>query len=202
MVRSLFMVLVVVIRSLLKKSGKLSKSLKLFKLRNSKGKNLAELKKPSKSGNLYNFDAKKFGPSFLTPKARAVFNRLRLAFTKTLILWHFYLECHIWIETDALHHAISGVLSQLASEICPDGVVTNADLGQWYPIAFFFRKIISAETWYKTQNSEFFAIIKAFKMWRHYLKGCKYEVLVFTDHNNFRHFINTKSLSSKQVCWA
>ena len=60
----------------LEKLKKSSKSQKSAKLR----KNL------SKSGNLSSFDAKNNGPSFLTPKARAAFNRLRLTFTKALIL--------------------------------------------------------------------------------------------------------------------
>ena len=51
------------------------------------------------------------GTSFLTPKARAAFNRLRLAFTKAPILQHFDLECHIRIKTNASGYAISGVLS-------------------------------------------------------------------------------------------
>ena len=71
---------------LAKKSGKLSKGLKLSKLRNLKGKNLAKSKKPSKSENSPNFDIKKAGPSFLTPKARAAFNRLWLAFIEVPIL--------------------------------------------------------------------------------------------------------------------
>ena len=47
-------------------SKKLSKSQKLAKSE----------KKLSKSGNLPNFDAKDHGPSFLTLKAKAAFNRL------------------------------------------------------------------------------------------------------------------------------
>ncbi len=46
--------------------------------------------------------------------------------------------------------------------------------------------MILAETWYKIHNQELLAIIEAFKTWRHYLEDCKYEVLVFTDHNNLR----------------
>ena len=69
-----------------KKSGKLLKCLKLSKLGNSKGKNLAKSKKPSKSGNSPNFDAKKAGLSFLISKARSAFNRLWLAFTEAPIL--------------------------------------------------------------------------------------------------------------------
>ena len=62
--------------------------------------------------------------------------------------------------------------------------------------------MISAETRYKTHDGEFLAIVKVFKTWRHYLEGCKYEVLVLTDHDNLHQFIDTKSLSSRQVRWA
>ena len=41
------------------------------------------------------------------------------------------------------------------------------------------------------------AIVKAFKIWRHYLEGCKYDVLVLTDYNNLCCFMDTTSLSSK-----
>ncbi len=46
---------------------------------------------------------------------------------------------------------------------------------------FFSRKMISAETLYKTYNSELLAIVETFKKWKHYLKGCKYEVLILTN---------------------
>ena len=62
--------------------------------------------------------------------------------------------------------------------------------------------MIFAETCYETYNNEFLIIIKAFKTWKHYLESCKHEVLVFTDHNNLRRFMDTKSLSSRQVHWA
>ena len=71
---------------LAKKSGKLSKGLKLSNLGNLKSKNSAKSKKLSKSENSPNFNIKKAGPSFLTPKARAAFNRLQLTFTKAPIL--------------------------------------------------------------------------------------------------------------------
>ena len=62
--------------------------------------------------------------------------------------------------------------------------------------------MILAETWYKTHNAELLAIVEAFKTWRHYLNGCKHEFLILTDHNNLRQFMDTKSLSSRQVRWA
>ncbi len=62
--------------------------------------------------------------------------------------------------------------------------------------------MIPAETRYKTHDGELLAIVEAFKTWRHYLEGCKHEVLVLTDHNNLQRFMDTKSLSSRQVRWA
>ena len=62
--------------------------------------------------------------------------------------------------------------------------------------------MIPVETWYKTHDGEPLAIVEAFKTWRHYLKGYKHKVFVLTDHNNLRYFMDTKSLSSKQVWWA
>ena len=93
------------------------------------------------------------------------------------------------------------MLSQLASGTSFDGVVTKADFGQWYSVAFFSRKMIPAEKRYKTHDGEFLAIVEAFKTWRHYVEGCKHEVLVLTDHNNLRRFMNTKSLSFRQIRW-
>ncbi len=62
--------------------------------------------------------------------------------------------------------------------------------------------MIPVKTQYKTHNQEFLAIVEVFKTWHHYLEGCKYEIFVFTNHNNPRRFMDTKSLSSRQVCWA
>ncbi len=59
-----------------------------------------------------------------------------------------------------------------------------------------------AETCYKTHDQELLAIIDTFKTWCHYLESYKYEVSVFTDHNNLRQFMDTKNLSSYQVCRA
>ncbi len=62
--------------------------------------------------------------------------------------------------------------------------------------------MILAETQYETHDGKMFAIVEAFKTWRHYLEGCKHEVLLFIDHKNLQRFMHTKSLSSRQVRWA
>lgn len=92
---------------------------------------------------------------------------------------------------DTSGYAIGGILYQLTLKF-----------GQWHFIAFFFKKMILKETWYETYNQELLAVVKAFKTLHHYLETCKFEVFVLTDYNNLRQFMNTKSLSSRQVQWA
>ena len=122
---------------------------------------------------------------YLTYKPRLAFTSLRKAFTKALIFRHFNLKCHIRIEIDVLYYAISGVLNEL----------TLDNLNQWHLVVYFSQKMISAKTRCKAYNSEFFAIVEAFKTWCHYLEGCKHKVLILTDHNNLRQFMETKGLS-------
>ena len=91
---------------IIKKSKKLKEE-NLFK-----SQKLAKSEKmSSKSRNLFNFNTKKNSLNLLISKAKVIFNRLWLAFTKTPILWHFNLECHIFIKTDILIYAISIVLN-------------------------------------------------------------------------------------------
>ena len=59
--------------------------------------------------------------------------------------------------------------------------------------------MILAETKYKMHDGEILAIVKAFNTWKHYLKSSQHKVLILTDYNNFRCFMDMKSLSSRQV---
>ncbi len=160
---------------------------------------LAKSKKP-------NFAKTNSGSDFLIFEVKEVFIHLRKAFNEVPIFNHFDQGCHIQIETDTLGYAIGGVLSQMILDQHFSGHMTHKDpilsmskIGQWYLVAFFSQKMIPAETRYKTHNQELLVIIEAFKTWRHYLEGYKYEVLIFTYYNNLCWFIDTKNLSSYQV---
>ena len=155
-----------------------------------KSRNPFKSKNPSKSKNLSK--SKKIESGFFTFGARMAFTKLRQAFIKAQIVYHFDLECHIWVEMDVSGYVINGVLSQLILD----------NLGQWHPVAFFLRKMILAKTRYKTQDSKVLTIFETFKTWKHYLEGSQHEMLIFTDYNNLRRFMQTKSLSSRQVRWA
>ena len=78
-------------------------------------------------------------PNFLTSNTKKGFNHLRLAFIETLIFRHFNLENHIRIKTDISNYAIGRVSSQLNLD-------SYASSNQWHLIAYFFRKMIPAET--------------------------------------------------------
>ncbi len=99
---------------------------------------------------------------FFTPGAGKAFTELKQAFVEALILNYFDLERHIWIEINALGYAIYEIFNQL----------TLNNLSRWHPVAFFSRKMIPAETWYKTYNGELLAIVETFKTWRYNLEGC------------------------------
>ena len=134
-----------------------------------KRKNQAKITKykilvKSKNHNFLKSRTEEARTGFLTPKARLAFIQLRQAFVKTPILHHFDLESHIRIETNASGYTINSILSQLSSGTRLDEIVSKADLGQWHPVAFFFRKMILVETQYKTHNGKLLAIIEAFKI--------------------------------------
>ena len=78
----------------------------------------------------------------------------------------------------------------------------TTETGQWHPVAYYLQKMILAKTRYETHDAKLLPIVEAFKNWRHYLESCQYKVLVLIDHNNLRRFMDTKSLSSRQVRWA
>ena len=161
--------------------------------------NLSKNKKSKKLTCVLNIGAMR-KPNFLTSNAKKAFNHLRLAFIEALILQYFDSESHIRIETDTSSYAIGGVLSQLnLNSDVPPNDSNKSDFGQWHPVAYFFSKMILAETQYKTHNAELLAIVEAFKTWCHYLEGCKYKVFVLINHNNFCRFMDTKNLSSRQV---
>ena len=123
-------------------------------------------------------------PSFLTSKAREVFNRLKQVFTKALILQHFDPECHIRIATNTSGYAIGGILNQLTSnQLTSDDSISLKSI-DWHSIVYFSRKMISAEMRYKIHDGELLAIVEVFKTWQYYLEDCKHKVLVLTDHNN------------------
>jgi hypothetical protein len=76
------------------------------------------------------------------------------------------------------------------------------DNGKPHLIMFYSHKLIQAELNYDIYNKELLAIVVAFKVWRVYLEGAKYTIIIKTDHKNLTFFTTTKELTRRQARWA
>ena len=92
------------------------------------------------------------------------------------------------METDALGHAIRGVLSQEQEE-------------KWKPIAFLSRTMQPAERNYEIYNKELLAIVEALTKWRQYLLDAAEPFEVWTDHENLKYFREPHKLNRRQARW-
>jgi hypothetical protein len=52
------------------------------------------------------------------------------------------------------------------------------------PCVFFSRKLGPAEQNYDMGDRELLAVVKALKVWKHWLEGSKHPFLIWTDHHN------------------
>lgn len=93
---------------------------------------------------------------FLTFEARQAFNLLRQAFIKASIFQPFVPKYYMRIKPNISSYAISGILSQLIFDLLiSNPIFSKPDFGQWYLLAYFFRKIILAETFIKSTIQSF-----------------------------------------------
>jgi hypothetical protein len=84
-----------------------------------------------------------------------------MAFTSAPILIHPDLAKPFIVETDDLDFALEAILSQFGID------------GLLHPVAFYSRKLISAEI-YQVYDKELLAIITTFEQWRPYLAGAQH----------------------------
>src|SRR5258708_40072607 len=86
---------------------------------------------------------------------------------------------------DVCDSASAGILSGTAED------------GDIRPVAFYSRRLQSAERNYDTHNKELLAIFEVFKSWQHFLEGSATTIDTVTDHKNLEYFTstNTKKLT-------
>ena len=94
------------------------------------------------------------------------------------------------VETDASDYALGAVLTQ------------KCDDGKWRPVFYHSRKFSGAELNYDVHDKELLAIIDSFEQWEAQLIGAKYQIEVYSDHQNLTSFTTTKKLNRRQVRWA
>ncbi|TVY75035.1 Transposon Tf2-9 polyprotein [Fusarium oxysporum f. sp. cubense] len=125
-----------------------------------------------------------------TKEAQQAFEQLKEAITSEPVLAMFDPDRQVELETDASDFALGGQIGQ------------RHDDGMLHPIAFYSHKMHGAELNYPIYDKEFLAIVNCFKEFRHYLRGSKHQVKVFTDHKNIAYFATTQELNRRQLRYA
>ena len=147
-------------------------------------RNFAKIAKP------LNTLTKKNQSFIWSDEAQQSFEELKYRFVNAPILIYARLSDPFIVETDASNFAIGCVLSQHSTD------------GLLHPIAFYSRKLNSTESNWPIHDKELFAIITAFRQWRHYLLSAEHIVMVYTDHRNLQYFMTKNLVNERQRRWA
>ena len=120
-----------------------------------------------------------------TLECRESFERLKKAFTTTLVLTHWVPNMQIILETDTSNYALAAILS-----------ITSLDNSEVHLITFHSWTFTTLELNYNIHDKELLVIFEAFKIWRYYLEGLASPIDVITDHKNIKYFVTTKVLTT------
>ena len=120
---------------------------------------------------------------------RRAFNTLKQALTGAPVLAHPDPQRQWTVQTDASGLAIGGVLSQ------------KQDDGLMRPVAFWSKKLSSAERNYSATERELMAIVEAAKHWRAYLHGSPHPVLLKSDHKPLVYLNGKAELGMRLTRW-
>ncbi|KAJ1588783.1 hypothetical protein NDA11_006436 [Ustilago hordei] len=125
----------------------------------------------------------------LPEEAQQAFHQLIQAFTSAGVLQHFDYHLPTRLETDASDFAIAGVLKQEHE-------------GRWHPVAFYSRKMSSAEKNYEIHDKELLAVVACLTQWRHMLAGLPSQLVILTDHEALKYFKSQRRITGRQARWA
>ncbi|SPC64434.1 related to pol protein [Ustilago sp. UG-2017b] len=125
----------------------------------------------------------------LPEEAQQAFHQLIQAFTSAGVLQHFDYHLPTRLETDASDFAIAGVLKQEHEE-------------RWHPVAFYSRKMSSAERNYEIHDKELLAVVACLTQWRHMLAGLPNQLVILTDHEALKYFKSQRRITGCQARWA
>jgi len=69
-------------------------------------------------------------------------------------------------------------------------------------VAFYSKSLSLVERNYEIPDKEILTIICALEEWRHFLKGARHPVEIWTDHKNLEYFVTAKKLNRHQAHWS
>ena len=119
--------------------------------------------------------------------ANEAFEVLKKQVIEASILRHYDRNRKTILEIDFSDWCLGGVLSQYDD----DGVL--------HSVAFFSKKMISAECNYEIYDKELLAIIRGLEHWRPELEGTNEFVEIYIDHKGLEIFMTSKKLTLRQV---
>lgn len=121
-------------------------------------------------------------------KHQHAFETLKHALTHAPVLRTYdrNLKCTVTTDASSSRGAIGAVLTQ------DDGSGAR-------PIAYFSRKMTSAERNYTTREQETLAVRDALRQWKHYLLGVPF--CIRSDHESLKYLFSQKELSGRLLRW-
>ena len=120
-----------------------------------------------------------------TPDCEAAFASAKSALASATLLHHPHPTALTSVTVDASDKAVGGQLEQFLA-------------GNWHPIAFFSRKLSTAERKYSAFDRELLAIYLAIKHFRHFVEGRPFTI--YTDHKPLTFaFASTTERSPRQT---
>ena len=118
-----------------------------------------------------------------TDKCQNAFEKLKNIFISQPVLSMVDTTKLLQIESDASEYPTGTVLSMLQND------------GKWHPCAYLSKEFNDTEHNYDVHDKEMIGIMHTLEAWRHYLKGCKYKIEIWTDHCNLKYFMSAKKLN-------
>jgi cleavage and polyadenylation specificity factor subunit 1 len=116
---------------------------------------------------LYNATKEKTQDISWTPECQTAFEESKSALASATLLYHPNPSAKTSLTVDASDKAVGGQLEQYID-------------GMWRPIAFFSRKLSTAEQKYSTFDRELLSVYLAVKHFRHFVEGRSFTI--YTDH--------------------
>jgi hypothetical protein len=116
------------------------------------------------------------------------FDTLKYALTHAPVLRTYdqNLPCTVVTDASSSLHAIGAVLMQ------DDGTSAR-------PLAYFSRKMTTAERKYPTREQELLAVRDALRHWKHYLLCIWFKIQ--SDHESLKHLFSQKELNGRLLRW-
>jgi transposase InsO family protein len=123
------------------------------------------------------------------PQQQEAFETLKTKLTEAPVLAHPDPAVQYILNTDASGFAIAAVLSQKQAD------------GGIRPVAYYSKKMGSAEVNYSVHDQELLAIVMAVDHWRCYLDGSPHPTMVLTDHKGLQWLNSKAELTGREARW-